>query len=131
MGMYTELVCAFNLKEETPTEVIGILERMCDGDIQDLNLIELPDHNLFKSARWKFMLKSDSYYFDGDSHSTIRNDSIGGYYVTIRCNLKNYDDEIEKFIDWVKPYISYGGNGDYFIGYSRYEESKEPTLIYV
>ncbi|RUS01125.1 hypothetical protein EFW58_01156 [Bacillus velezensis] len=50
--------------------------------------------------------------------------------MTIRCNLKNYDNEIENFIEWISPFI-YKKDGNYFIGYKRYEEDKEPELIFV
>ncbi len=77
------------------------------------------------------MLQSDSYYFDGKTHSEIVNDTlVGGHYVTIRCNLKNYDNEIENFIEWISPFI-YKKDENYFIGYKRYEEDKEPELIFV
>jgi hypothetical protein len=131
MGMYTELVCAFELKEETPDKIIDIINFMCDDDYGLYT--DLPEHELFETTRWKFMLRSDSYYFEGSTNSTIEHDSlVGGYYVTIRCNLKNYDNEIEKFIDWISEYIR---KDDYFrkqfIGYKRYEENDDPTLIYV
>ncbi|WP_331828047.1 hypothetical protein [Bacillus velezensis] len=130
MGMYTELVCAFKLIEETPRSIIEILEFMTGQ--RDEHPSELPEHNLFsEDTRWKWMLQSDSYYFDGKTHSKIENDAVvGGCYVSIRCNLKNYDDEIEKFIDWISPYIQKDYD-HYFIGYERYEEDKEPTLIFV
>lgn len=38
--------------------------------------------------------------------------------------LKNYDSEIEEFLDWLEPYIGTEG----FIGYMRYEEWEDPTL---
>jgi hypothetical protein len=135
MGMYTELVCAFELKQTAPKEMATILRAMTVGDVDYLEDLEekhaTPNHALFSTYRWKFMLRCDSYYFDGDTSSTIRYDDIAkAPIVTIRCNLKNYDQEIEKFIDWVKPHIQ-GANGNYFIGYSRYEEDDKPTLIFV
>lgn len=136
MGMYTELVCAFELKNETPNEILEILKYMTESfDSQD-EIENLPNHKLFEDgSRWRFMLRSDSYYFDGTTNSFLKVDYLypekPSYYLNVRCNLKNYNDEIENFIDWLKPYINYAGNNDYFIGYSRYEEAKEPSLIYV
>lgn len=131
MGMYTELVCAFELKDDTPENVIKVLGAMCNGDTDLLDENDIPNHELFETQRWRFMLRSDSYYFDGDTNSTLRKDDIAGWIATIRCNLKNYKNEIEKFIDWIEKYILYAGEGEYFIGYSRYEEDKQPKLIYV
>ncbi|MCY7679903.1 hypothetical protein MH122_13955 [Bacillus pumilus] len=130
MGMYTELVCAFQLIEETPRSIIDILEFMTGQ--REVQPNDLPDHDLFSNeTRWKWMLQSDSFYFDGKTYSKIENDMIvGTCYVSIRCNLKDYDDEIAKFIDWVSPYIQ-KDHDRYFIGYERYEEDREPTLIFV
>ena len=75
------------------------------------------------------MLRMDSYYFDGDTHSTLRYDDIARQYMlTVRCNLKNYDDEIALFLDWIGPYVS--SLDGTFHGYTIYEEDIEPTLIY-
>ncbi|MFP3751609.1 hypothetical protein [Bacillus altitudinis] len=130
MGMYTELVCAFELIEGTPSNNIETLEFMCGQ--REEHPDELPDHELFSDeTRWEWMLQSDSYYFDGKTYSKIENDNIvGSRYVSVRCNLKSYDNEIEKFINWVSPYIQKSYD-HYFIGYKRYEEDKEPALIFV
>lgn len=69
----------------------------------------------------------DSYYFDGSTNSEMVFDDISKTWkINIRANLKNYDSEIEEFLDWLEPYI---GTED-FIGYMRYEEWEDPTLIY-
>jgi hypothetical protein len=127
MGMYTELHFNASLLRSVPKEVINVLQYMIDGDI--LESIETPDHPLFEADRWGIMLRCDSYYFDADTHSTLRFDEIhNGYYLCIRSNLKNYDGEIEKFIDWIHPYLD-AFDGD-FLGFYRYEEDEIPTLIF-
>ncbi|RDY88651.1 hypothetical protein [Bacillus amyloliquefaciens] len=130
MGMYTELVCAFELIEETPNCIIETLEYMTGQRDEHPN--ELPWHKLFlEGNRWRFMLQSDSCYFDGKTHSEIVRDTlVDTHYATIRCNLKNYNNEIEHFIEWISPFI-YKSHENYFIGYKRYEEDKEPELIFV
>jgi len=126
MGMYTELHYNVALKQPVPDEVVTLLRYML-GDIEEVE--EVPFHRLFATSRWDYMLRCDSYYFDADTNSTLRYDDIhGGYYLCIRCNLKNYDDEIKLFIDWVSPYVD-ALPGD-FLGFFRYEESLEPTLIH-
>lgn len=126
MGMYTEFYFNARLKEDVPLEVVNTLNYMLGGE----KALDLPDHELFKTARWDFMLRCDSYCFDADTHSTLRFDDIGNQYsLCIRCNFKNYDDEIEKFISWVKPYLDkYEGE---FLGFYRYEECEQPTLVYM
>src|SRR3990167_5216447 len=130
MGMYTELVVAFELKNDTPLEVISTLEFMVAKGAKGEKSIplSLPAHPFFKTDRWDWMLNSGSYYFIFTPHSTIRYDNISkSYFVTIRCNLKNYTDEIEQFLDWINPYID---ESEHFIGYKWYEENEEPTLLY-
>ena len=97
MGMYTELVMACELKEDVPEEVIETLKYMAN-DIDYLATV--PVHPLFETDRWKWMLRSDSYYFDGKTHSAFDYDDISkSYYITVRCNLKNYCDEIQEFLN--------------------------------
>lgn len=127
MGMYTEFHFNSRLKKDMPVEVRNMLKYMVsDGD--DC-FYELPDHPLFSTPRWAYMLRMGSYYFDAETHSTVNYDDILGQCVLcIRCNLKNYDGEIQKFIDWIDPYLDkYEGE---FLGFYRYEETEEPTLIY-
>lgn len=125
MGMYTELNLGVALKEDVPSNVIDILKYMLSDS--ETEPAELPDHPLFKATRWNFMLVSDSYYFDGQTDSSLTYDDISNqYYLNVRCNLKNYDHEIGKFMDFIQPYLDTLG----FLGYTRYEEFNDPTLIY-
>ena len=125
MGMYTELNIGVAFKEDTPSSVINILKHMLNEDEPDY--YELTDHPLFKTARWNLMLVCDSYYFDGQTDSSLIYDDISNqYYLNVRCNLKNYDNEIDKFMDFIQPYLDTNG----FLGYKRYEEDGDPTLIY-
>ncbi len=129
MGMYTEIHFNSELSKEIPDDVLAILKYML-GEIDFDDAPTLPDHELFSTSRWTIMLRMDSYYFDADTHSTLRYDDIAhNYYLCIRSNLKNYDGEIEKFVSWIMPYLD-KYNGD-FLGFSRYEETEEPTLIYM
>ena len=125
--MYTEFHFNAELKENVSQEIIEVLKFML-GDIKAEP--RLPIHSLFKTAAWRIMLRMDSYYFYADTHSTLRFDDAGNcYYLCIRCNLKNYNDEIEKFVSWITPYLEEDiGN---FLGFSRYEETEQPTLIFV
>ena len=129
MGMYTELVLGIEI--EPTTEVLDILHYML-GDIEDQpECIKQSNHELFKTSRWAIVLRCDSYYFDGQTDSKLFVDNLYEdepmYYLNVRSNLKNYDSEIEKFMDWLSPYIKTDG----FLGYKRYEEDDDPTLIYL
>ena len=126
MGMYTEFHLNVELRQDTPDDVVVILQYMVDHD-EHKERPRTPDHPLFRMERWKWMLLCDSYYFAADTHSTLSLD-YGTYYLCIRCNLKNYEGEIEAFIDWLRPYVAEHRG---FSGFLRYEEARDPTLIYL
>lgn len=126
MGMYTEINICFDLIENAPKDVVAILHYLID-DKTIIPFISFPEHDFFKCDRWDMIACSDSYYFDGSTNSKIVFDDISKTWkINIRANLKNYDSEIEKFLNWLEPYIDTKG----FVGYTRYEESEDPTLIY-
>lgn len=125
MGDYTEFRFAAELnldREDHP--IARLLQFMI---LQEDFNGEIPDHPLFKCERWGWMLRSSSYYFPAETYSSLRWDQ-GDYYLTIQCNLKNYDKEIENFLDWISPYI--GEIDDVFLGFIRNEHSEIPKLIY-
>ena len=127
MGTYTELNCAFSLYKDTPQHIVDTLRYMT-GQAETAP-VTLPPHPLFGDTRWDGMLSCFSSYFGGDPHSTVRQDEINGkYHITIRCNFKDYDGEIEKFIDWITPHI-HALPGD-FIGYTQSDLTQIPTLLY-
>ena len=120
MGMYTELVLGVQI---CPDEsILSILKYMI-GDTDDYG--EHYYHDLFTTERWPIMLRCGSAYFDGQPDSKLF-EYYGDYYLNVRCNFKNYSNEIYLFLDWLQPYIVTDG----FIGYMRYEECDDPTLIY-
>ncbi len=124
MGMYTELVMATRIKAES--EAVQILQHL----INDAEAPEnLPVHPLFATPRWRMLFSCNSYFFVPRSIAKFEYDDIGGYWCLIsRADLKNYDQEIEKFIDWIGPYLV--NQCGEMIGYSRYEETREPTIYY-
>ena len=127
MGMYTEVHYNVELKKDTPKEVIEILKYMV-GDSLTMPDLWTGTDPLFLTDRWAIMLRCDSYYFSADTHSTLRYDDIGDcYYLCVRSNLKNYDQEIEKFVVWLDPHVE-AFSGD-FLGFRRYEESEDPIII--
>ena len=125
MGMYTELHLNVELKKDIPNDITETLKCMIGESNKEIK--PKKEHPLFLTHGWKYMLQMDSYYFDADTKSSLRFDDISkSYYFNTQCNLKNYNNEIEKFIDWIKPYVETKG----FWGFSRYEEEDTPTLIF-
>lgn len=128
MGMYTELHFNAELKSDLDPGVYDLLRYMTGQS--ETEPAALPDHELFEGDRWRFMLQCDSYYFPAVTCSRLYLDrtSRDSYYLCIRCNLKNYEGEIEAFLDWVRPHL-WAFEGD-FLGFHRYEGTETPTLIY-
>lgn len=125
MGMYTELVVSTQIKPID--EVIDVLKVM--AGISDKH-VKLPKHPLFKTPRWRSLFLSSSYYFTPRNVCLLEYDDISNTWCLItRADLKNYDGEIEKFIDWIRPYLAEAGYATMF-AYSRYEETEEPTIYY-
>ena len=128
MGMYTELHLNVELRRDTPAEVLDVLRYML-REIPVEERPETPDHPFFETGRWFVLFTMDSYYFKADTHSTLRWDETAeAHFLGVRCNLKNYDQEIQHFIDWITPYVE-AEEGD-FLGFYRYEETEIPTLIH-
>lgn len=124
MGMYTELHFNAELEHSTPAEVIDLLAYMVDA--RTTCLAELPEHALFATRRWEWMLTCHSAYFPLSVATSLDYEN-GRHHLRVRCNLKNYDGEIGLFLDWVMPYV----NADTeCLGYYRYEEDDHPELIY-
>lgn len=119
MGMYTQLLLDVRLKKDTPKEVIKILTEMVSKD----------DVCEFWEGRLNWCFNSSSYYFNNYNHSEIGFDEImSAYKLFVYCDFKNYGEEIEKFLAWLKPYIEYTED---MLGYVRYEEDEIPTILFV
>lgn len=130
MGMYTELYISASLKRNSPDKVKEIIRLLFDGDNEhETDETDLPPHEFFDCHRWRMIGRCSSYYFSPFALSKVLEDDINGkLYFTSRSDLKNYDSEIEKFLDWVMPYLDQI-QGEH-LGHYRYEEDEQPTLIF-
>jgi hypothetical protein len=129
MGMYTALHFGADLKLDTPDQIVNILRYMLDEKHDPHSPPATPEHPLFGvDTRWRWMLMGDSWYFRHESFSKVIDCPGGGHTLSITCNLKNYNDEISKFLDWIMPYVMEEPGG--WLGYWMYEEDEIPTLIF-
>jgi hypothetical protein len=120
MGMYTEIYARGTLKRGTPQEVVGLLKIMA-GDETPSDLA-LPKHELFRCRRWDVLGCGASAYFPATQSVVYEDYYSKNWAFMFHANLKNYDDEIAKFFDWIDQYVE-GSEGD-FLGYSLYEETE-------
>lgn len=133
--MYTELVIKFSFKKEKLSELqYNVLDYMFNPDSKYdwENKPETPDDLFFNCHRWDSIGNSCSYYhypnIVKDWYCSSWDKDI--IYVFNRSDLKNYNHEIQLFLDWLRTLDLYTSNGE-FIGYWMYEEDEIPTLIYL
>jgi len=127
MGMYTELIFGAELKKDTPDGVINALKYMI-GEIEEKPLdFPLPD------GRCEWLFRGGSYYFAvSDPVSKMWLDGIDKrWHISTRSNIKNYDGEIDTFIEWIRPYIKHGSGSRNMFAIKIYEEQSEPTIYYL
>lgn len=128
MGNYTEIILGFSFKKDTPKEIINVIKYMLNVK-PDNKPKELPNHLFFSTPRWDSLFMSDSAYFPCYHASFYKSEFNNSLVLDVRSNLKDYDDEIGLFCDWIKPYVESGsGNNDIYC-MSIYEDSNE-VIIY-
>lgn len=124
MGMYTEIVVVANVKNDPA--VIEVLKSLGSGGLMAQ---QKPDHPFFQTDRHNMIFTCCSYYFTPATTFKLDFDKISDTWSLIsRADLKNYDNEVEKFFDWIRPHLE--ADSDTMIGYSRYEEDREPVIYY-
>lgn len=130
MGMYTALVLDARLTSDTPESVLEILEFMVDAhDDRGLPTFTTPRHDLFLTPRWSWMLNGSSAYFPLERKAQLFKPYYGGWEdirtLSVGMSIKNYDNEIEKFLDWLAPFVEHG------VGFTQYEEDEKlsPFII--
>lgn len=119
MGMYTEIYVNVDLREDTPQTVIKTLMAVVNGDRES-------EYLKGKPYRWGCLFCNMSYYTPNTKCASLTFDTITNSYSLIgKGDIKNYEGEIEQFFEYIKPYCD-----NSFIGYHRYEEDREPILVY-
>lgn len=126
MGMYTELVLNLTVKASIPADALTVLRHLANGDEAP---VALPDHPFFRCDRWSMVMRCSSHYFIPFALSRLESpEYVKDHYLSTRSDLKNYSDEIDLFVDWLAPYMDALPGS--FLGYKRYEEDDDPTLLY-
>jgi len=128
MGMFTELIFGAALKKDTPQEVIDSIKYMA-GQIQDQ-----PKGFPFEEQRLKWLFTSGGSYYFGVHEAVfdMKFDKLTSeWIISARVNLKNYEQEIQKFLEWIKPFISKGSGTRDFYAIVTYEQQEEPTIHYL
>jgi hypothetical protein len=128
MGMYTELIFGATLKEKTPTYVTDALNCIINDSVTT-NLSDEAKQFIDEYSISK-LIWCTSYYFGAhDNKPSCTFDKIAGRWcISFRANCKNYQNEIERFIEFIKPYVEYGSGLTNIFAIVQYEEDDYPTL---
>jgi len=127
MGMYTELIFGAELKKDTPNEVIEALKYML-GEIETKPAnFPLPD------GRCEWLFQGGSYYFaiNNPVNKMWFDDIDKRWHLSTRSNITNPRQEIQTFLEWIKPYINGGSGCRDMYAIVIYEEQDEPTVYYL
>jgi hypothetical protein len=126
MGNYTELIFGASLKKDTPKQIVDSLKYLM-GEIDKPIDFPLPE------GRIKWMFHGGSYYFAiNNAVSKMWLDEIDKQWrLSTRFNIKNYESEIETFLEWIKPYIDGGSGTRDMYAIVMYEEYQEPRIYYL
>jgi hypothetical protein len=130
MGMYTELIFGAELKLETPPEVIAMLQLLVEGVPRGIEPELLPEHPFFKCTRWDCLFTMGSSYFGVKApvNKMWQDEYNHKWIVSTRSNLKDYDGEIKKFLDWIYPYVESGSGECEVYAMVTYEENEFPSI---
>jgi len=97
MSSITEIKLKINLRKDTPTEVINLI-----NDCLSLKTIVKPSHKFFQTQRWYNMFSTMCYDGYEQSHMT---ESEKSYELKIHTDINYENTEIETFCEWIEPYV--------------------------
>ena len=119
MGMYTDFALKFSIdKSHADYEhILSILAHI--AGIDNRTPAAMPDHPFFRASRWDMMARSGRSFIDN-------RDYLNSVDIMLIGDFKNYEGEIDLFIDWISPYIY-----DCLTGYSHYEGSEHSIPYFV
>ena len=122
MGMYTEIYVNMDFRPDTPKEIVELLFAICNQDFDYMEKNGYPE-------RFACLFCDMSCYTPqtNTSQITIPGDCRTTMSLLGKGDIKNYDNEIEKFFEIVAPWCDNEGR---MIGYAHYEEHKDPYIFF-
>ncbi len=139
MSTYTEFKFTAQLSKDTHKEVIEILEKtITRGDIGigENQLFKNEDvprptigHPFFDCPNWYGLFLCNNWD-DTRSSKFYQQNTNSSYTLEIHSEFKNYNDEINKFIAWITPYVL-GRKKKQYVGFYKIETFDQPINIYI
>lgn len=127
--MFTELILGCSLTKDLPKECVNALTLISNRE--EINKNDKETKEFIKEYDLYNMCWSESAYFGAPPHCIFRRleDNYGNYYsLSIRANLKNYTGKIEKFLEYIRPYVRWGSGTHELYAMTIYEEDNYPTI---
>lgn len=137
MGHYTEFKFKCKLKKDTPDNIIKLLNRVInerdlghDKVLFDTEDVFKPDlnHNFFKCGRWYMLFLCTNW--DETMQGSLFFQEKDYWVLDIHTEFKNYDSEIDEFIDWISPF-TVGRKKKQYLGYWQGEQMDREYNIYI
>lgn len=137
MGSTTEFHIILKLKRDTPAVVIDFLKRITAPEPADHAYTEedwnehfkVPDidNPFFKCERWDSMFCNSAFC---GFPAIFKTNTAGGHHLELHSELKNYDQEIQKLVDWLTPYVK-GHKKKCCVGWWRHEDQDDYSRHYM
>lgn len=118
MGYYTEFRFRAKLNENTPKEIVAVLDQAINNYSnywEELAGHEMPsimsvrdrpdlpiDHPFGKCERWFMLFHSNNFDPETIKGSTFDKKTLE---LSVHSEFKDYDNETDNFVDWLKPFI--------------------------
>jgi hypothetical protein len=133
--MYTKLDLVVALKHDTPDRVIEALHVMCrimeshekKKLIAALGPWDDVAEAFFGTERGVWMFRGvGSLDHDHRNPRFVRDEHGGWYWLDVSFDIKNYTNEIQRFLLWIEPHVFGEAKR---VGWFRYEEEDEESAV--
>ena len=129
MGTYTELILKVNFKKDwLSAKELEIFEYLFASDCGDAIPLSLPNHSFFQLPFWDRISHAGSFYHHPRAVISYLHEVCDTIYLFMRIDCKNYNQQIETFLDWIVPLTSETHNR--CIGWRWVDELQEPLILY-
>ena len=138
MGMYTEFETNLLLKKDTPIDIINMIKCLVGGKenytgnltkVYKGNLTE-KDHAFLGNERYDCVLDCNNCSCTNYEKPTFTQ-TEDGYVLTSNPEFKNWNNVIDLFLDWIRPYVVKGFLEDGAVGRKKYEEFYTSTYFHL
>ena len=129
--MYTEFIFEAELSKDTPKALIDAFTTVSRKDTGiEVTSSKLEISKFIEKFDLNMLVNCCSAYFPAQ-HSFFNmyyNKYSDTYGIFIRSDLKNYEQQINKFLEFIKPYVVMGCGSNDIYAHVLYELDEQPTI---